>query len=154
MKKTTFVILLIALVPALVFAGSKMSVEVRQVNVKSAPNYLSGTTATLNYATQVEVSGEQDNWYQITSPSGWVPKNTLTKHKIDINADKKMAGGKVSHDEVALAGKGFNPQVEAQYKKDNADLRNGYAQVDTIEKFGATDNEIMAFQKAGKLEAR
>ncbi|MFH1652893.1 MAG: SH3 domain-containing protein [Pseudomonadota bacterium] len=132
-------------------SGGEMNVELRQVVVKSSPNYLGSSVGTLNYGTKVNVIGEQQNWYQISSPAGWVPKSALTKHKVKVSADQKVAATSASHDEVALAGKGFNPQVEAQYKKDNASLKAAYAEVDKIEKFGVSHGTLVQFQKSGKL---
>lgn len=131
-----------------------MSVEVREAVVKSAPNYMSSPVGKLTYGAEVTIKGEEENWYQIESPAGWLPKSSLTKHKVAVNPDQKMAGKNVSHDEVALAGKGFNPQVEAQYKKDNGDLAAAYVSVDHVEDLGATDGELKQFQAAGKLKAR
>lgn len=131
-----------------------MSVQVREVIVKSTPNYMGASSGKLSYGTEVSVIGEQENWYQIDKPAGWLPKSALSKHKVKVNPEQKVAGKSVSHDEVALAGKGFNPQVEAQYKKDNADLRAAYATVDQIEDFTASDAELRQFQTAGKLKTR
>lgn len=133
-------------------ASGTMSVEVRDAIVRTTPNYMGASAGTLHYGAEVNVTGEEGNWYKIASPSGWLPKSAVTSHKIAANPDAKGSGG--SHDEVALAGKGFNPQVEAQYKRDNAALASAYAQVDRIEGFGASEGELRAFQSSGKLSPR
>ena len=167
MKKAILVLAALALVPLTAHAvkgkgggssggGSSgtMSVQVREVIVRSTPNYLGGAAGKLAYGAQVTVAGEEGNWFRITSPSGYVPKSALTSHKVDVNPDQKFSGRGASHDEVALAGKGFNPQVEAQYKKDNASLAAAYVKVDQIEGFGASEAELKKFQAAGKLSPR
>ena len=130
MKRSIIIIvLLLVAIPSLCFAVSRgggggggkknsgeMSVQVRQSAVKSTPNYLGGSVGTVSYGQQVNVVGDEGNWYQIERPSGWVPKSALTKHSVAVNADQKGASAAGKRDEVALAGKGFNPQVEAQYK--------------------------------------
>ncbi|MFH0799277.1 MAG: SH3 domain-containing protein [Pseudomonadota bacterium] len=167
MKKGTF--LAIALIAAAVAAtpafgrgkggggGGKsgtMSVQVREAIVRTTPNYMGGTAGTLSYGAQVNVEGEEGNWYRIASPAGFLPKSALTSHKVAVNPDSKGSGRGASHDEVALAGKGFNPQVEAQYKKSNAEVAAAYAIVDRVEQFGAGEAAVKAFQAAGKLKAR
>lgn len=135
-------------------SSGEMNVEVREAQVKSSPNYLATSAGKVTYGMKVNVIGEQGSWYQINSPAGWLPKTALTKHKVALNPDQKYAATSARHDEVALAGKGFNPQVEEQYKKDNADLARAYTQVDKIEQINISDAELKAFQTAGKLNTR
>lgn len=130
----------------------KVSIQVRETAVKSAPNYLSGSVGTLKYGAQVDVVEEQDNWYKISSPAGWIPANAARKGKVDMNAEQKFSGTGVKHDEAALAGKGFNPQVEAQYKKDNANLAAAYVQVDKVEAIDVPDATVKQFIVSGKLK--
>lgn len=157
-KKIVILVLTLALLPATTWGregggggGGKMNVQVRQVIVRVSPDYLSRRTGSLNYGESVTVVGKDAGWYHIDAPSGWVPKAALSKHKIKINPDQKFAAGTERHDEVALAGKGFNPQVEAQYKKDHPALRAAFADVDRMEKFGVTEAQLKQFRTAGKL---
>lgn len=134
--------------------GGEMNVQVREAGVKSSPNYLAAPAGKVTYGVKVKVIDEQGSWYQIESPAGWIPKTAVTKHKVAVNPDQKYASGGAKHDEVALAGKGFNPQVEEQYKRDNADLAQAYTMVDRIEAINIPDSELKAFQSAGRLKAR
>lgn len=131
-----------------------MNIQVREVIVRATPNYLGAQAGTLNYGNSVKVVGDEGNWYKIDKPAGFIPKSAVTKHKVAANPDEKFAGKGQKHDEVALAGKGFNPQVEAQYKKDNASIAAAYASVDQVENFSATEAELKEFQAAGKLTPR
>lgn len=157
LKKIILLIAIAALIPSLAMAGKTkkntgaMNVQVRDVIVRKAPNYTATSAGRLSYGDQVNVSGEEGNWYRIDSPSGWLPKSALTKGKVKVNPDQKFSGTAAKHDEVALAGKGFNPQIEAAYKKSNKDLAAAFAVVDRIETFGATDGELKSFRMTGKL---
>lgn len=135
-------------------AAGKMNIQVREAVVKTSPNYMATSVGTLTYGMQVNVVGEQGNWYQVDQPAGWLPKSALTKHKVAVNPDAKFSKGTAKHDEVALAGKGFNPDVEAEFKRDNAGLAASFTQVDRVEGFGASDEELRTFQTAGKLKPR
>ena len=157
MKRRYFsagLVLAVLMLSALAFAEGTMSVQLREVQVKSTPNYLGASIGKLGYGQDVQIVSEQGNWYKIATPPGYIPKTAVTKGKIVKDPDQKFAAGSVKHDEVALAGKGFNPQVEAQYKRDNADVAAAFVQVDRIEKLGASDAELRAFQTAGKLKPR
>ena len=156
------VALALAATPALAVKGKgggsgssgEMSVQVRSSTVRATPNYLGGAAGVVTYGQQVTVVGEQGNWVQISNPPGWLPKADVTKHKVAVDPDKKFAGTGGKHDEVALAGKGFNPQVEAQYKKDNPDLARAFADVDRVEAYDVPEAQLRGFQKSGKLTPR
>ncbi|HPW44867.1 MAG TPA: SH3 domain-containing protein [bacterium] len=156
MKRLFFAVIFVvsAIAATQLFAQQKMTVEVREVMVKTSPNYLAQSSGKLSYGTEVNVIGEEGSWIRISSPSGYLPKSSVTKKSIPKNPDQKYAGGSVKHDEVALAGKGFNPQVEAQYKKNNAQMAVAFSSVDKIEKLGSSEAELRAFQSAGKLKPR
>jgi len=151
MRKVVLTVPLLMLLAASARAAS-MNVQVREVDVKSQPNYLSSSVGKLSYGSKVETGEEQGSWAKISEPSGWISKSAITKHSVKIDADKKYAGKNVSHDETALAGKGFNPQVEAEYKKQNPNLAVAFEKVDWMEKIIIPVPELNAFAAAGKLE--
>lgn len=171
MKRTVFIIAALLLIAPIAIAApprgkksasagsqakatGQMNIQVREVVVKTSPDYMAPSAGTLTYGMKVNVIGGQGNWYQVDQPAGWLPKSALTEHKVAVNPDAKFSKGTVKHDEVALAGKGFNPDVEAQFKRDNAGLAATFTQVDRVEGFGASDEELRAFQTAGKLKLR
>lgn len=156
MKKftvATFFLILIS-TSAIVFAEDKMSVEVREAIVRTTPNYLGGAAGKVSYGDEVVVISEEGNWVKITVPSGYLPKSSVTKHKVPKDPGQKYSSGSVKHDEVALAGKGFNPQVEAEYKRNNAGMAAAFVSVDKVERYGASEGELRAFQSAGKLKSK
>jgi hypothetical protein len=137
-----------------IFSRQNMSIHVREAVVRSTPNYMGGASGKVFYGDKVTVLSEDGNWVKIASPSGYLPKSVVTKKSVPKNPDQKYAGGSFKHDEVALAGKGFNPQVEAEHKKGNTSLASAYLQVDRIEGFDVSDAELKAFQTAGELNPR
>lgn len=133
------------------WAAKSLSVQVREVQVKSSPNYLSGTVGTLNYGQPIEIVSDEGNWYQIAQPKGYIPKTATGTAKANVDASKKFAAKGVSNDETALAGKGFNPQVESQFKKDNAALAAAFSQVDRVERMNIPTPTLNQFIASGKL---
>jgi hypothetical protein len=136
---------------ATAMAAKQLSVQVREVQVKASASYLSATVGTLPYGAPVEVAGEEGGWLQISQPKGYIPKNATGTAKAGVDASKNYAAKGVSHDETALAGKGFNPQVESQYKKSNSQLAAAYAQVDKVEAMTVPLPELTQFITAGQL---
>lgn len=160
MAKWFLVLLALLIIPVSAMAGKSsgggssgtMTVQVQNAVVRSTPNYTGGSLGPVSFGTKVTVIGEEGNWYKIDSPSGWLPKSSLTKSKVNLDAAQKFSGdNNVKRDEVALAGKGFNPQVEAEFKRQNRDMAASFVTVDRIETFGATDAELRGFKAAGKL---
>lgn len=126
-------------------------IQVRQLQVKSAPNYLSSTVSTLGYGAEVEVVSEEGNWYRIAAPAGYIPKNAVGRSAGSVDSSQKYAAKGVTHDETALAGKGFNPQVEGQYKQSSQSLAAAYRQVDRVEAIRISDGALRSFITQGKL---
>jgi Bacterial SH3 domain len=152
-NKILFLLIILILLPIAAHAGT-MNVQVRKAIVRTTPNYLGGQAGLLKYGDSVHVVGDQGNWYRITSPAGWLPKSAVTKKKVALNPEQRGKAHGARHDEVALAGKGFNPQVEAQYKRSNAQLAAAYVRVDRVERKTANQAQLRAFQKSGKLTSR
>jgi len=130
-----------------------MSVQVRTAPVKADPSFTARSVGTLKYGTRVDVTVEQDNWAKISSPNGWMHTSALTKRNI-AKVDKKYTGSNASYDEVALAGKGFNPKVESQYKQNNRSLAKAYSEVDRVEAFTVGDGTLRLFAQQGQLSTR
>ena len=162
MRKAVLVIALTALTLALFGAeagagknsgsGQKsLKIQVREIQVKSAPNYLASSVGTLGYGAPVSIEGEDGNWYRIVSPAGFIPKNSTGKSAANVESGQRYAATGVTHDETALAGKGFNPQVEGQYKRSDASLAAAYQTVDRVEAIRVSDGELSSFITQGKL---
>ncbi len=62
------------------------------------------------------------------------------------------AGGAVDERDVANASKGFNPQVESEYRKKNPTAN--FAAVDRMEKLEASDAAVQSFVAAGNIRQR
>lgn len=151
MRKRVFVgMLLLTFIATAAWAGRQMSVQVRTAQVKASPSFTARSAGMVKYGTRVDVMAEQNNWAHIAKPNGWLHMSALTKKKIKP-VSKKYTGSNVSYDEAALAGKGFNPQVEEKFIQSNHNLAAAYRDVDRVEKFTASDAELRQFAKTGKL---
>lgn len=128
------------------------TIQVREVAVKSQPSYLAQTVGSVSFGAEVRIAADEGNWYRIESPAGYIPKNVVGTSKASIESSKRYAASGVSHDETALAGKGFNPQVEGQYKKSSASLAAAYTQVDRIERMKVSDASLNQFITSGQLK--
>ena len=105
---------------------------------------------------EVNVVQQDGEWYRVEyqGKTGWLPRQAFpapqTGSKFPIGSI--LFGGPVREtksDEVALAGKGFTPEVESAYKQKHPEMK--FAQVDQVEANRVDDAQMQAFIKEGGL---
>lgn len=135
--------------------GKKRSIQVRNGKLRSNPTYLSKVVTTLPYTTRVVILEKNGIWNKVqvtdTETQGWIHSSALTKKKLKMSADEEEGSLGVSSDEQALAGKGFNSDVEAEFKTRNKDI--DFTWVDKMETFKVSPEEMQDFLKKGKVES-
>ncbi len=128
-----------------------MSVQVKMAEVRSGPSFMGKVLAKLEYGSRIDTFETKDGWVRVKVPStgvqGWMSQSALTLKKIVMNSGGQTASG-VNTSEVALAGKGFSKEVEAQYK---ADTKIDFTWVDKVETFSNPVEEAVSFLVAGGL---
>ncbi len=135
-------------------AVKRMSVQVRSAPLRATPSFLGKIGASLAYGDRVEVVETKADWMQVKledGRSGWLHASALTEKKVVLKAGAEDVDAAASGKEVALAGKGFNKQVEESYRGKNAQL--DYARVDQMERMNTTAQERESFLKQGGLSA-
>ncbi|MCL1926289.1 MAG: SH3 domain-containing protein [Syntrophorhabdaceae bacterium] len=137
----------------IVSAGTMMSVQVKKGDVRATPAFLGKIVSTLEYGDRVEVLERKDAWMRIgpttKSSSGWIHSSALTDKRITLQAGSKDAQVAASGGELALAGKGFNAEVEAEFKARNRDL--DFSAIDRMQATDIPQERIAAFLKEGGL---
>ncbi|MGD9973942.1 MAG: SH3 domain-containing protein [Desulfatirhabdiaceae bacterium] len=130
-----------------------MSVQVQTGKLRADPSFLAKIIGSVAYGDSVTVNQNQDAWLFVSTQTGqltgWIHSSALTEKKIVLragDADVQKTGGQR---EISLAGKGFNPEVEKEYRKRNPNLDFNW--VDRMEKMVVSDKEIRQFMKEGKL---
>ena len=152
MKRT--MILIFLLVPALSFAGETVKVKVQKTSLFEQPNFLSKTVATLQFGDQLETEEVVKDWAKVKfgQQKGYVHQSALSSTKVDMKTllFSSSSSSGASQDEVALAGKGFTPEVEKNYGKAHPEMN--YALVDEIERFTVDPNSLRTFIQKGGLK--
>ncbi|MEI8121018.1 MAG: SH3 domain-containing protein [bacterium] len=130
-----------------------MSVQVRKADIRETPSFLGKVLTSLAYGEKVTVQSENGAWMQVSSSgqSGWVHNSALTRKNIVMKSGEG-AQTTASSGEMALAGKGFNSDVEAQFKAGHKDI--DFSWVDKMEKIKIPASEIRDFIRAGHLNAQ
>ena len=135
------------------WAAKEMSVQVRDGQLRNRASFLGTVTATVAYGDRVTVSQTQAGWCEVATAAGktgWIHESALTPKKVVLasgTADARVQS--VGSEEVALAGKGFSKEVEAEYKKQNQDV--DYTWVDWMGQQTVSSERLVAFLKQGNL---
>jgi SH3-like domain-containing protein len=144
---------LVAMQAAQAAAPATMSVQVKAGQVRVSPSYLGKVTGDLAYGDQVTILKQQGEWMNVQTKAGqtgWVHQSALSKKKIVLNSGTTTAQTSTSGEELALAGKGFNSDVEAQFKSQNKDI--DFSWIDKMEKIKVDPSEAVTFLKEGGLQ--
>jgi hypothetical protein len=133
---------------AQVARGGTLYAAAKTVPLKSSTWFFAGTKGTLNYGDRVTVLQVNGKWVEVRSvanPSltGWTQSANMSAKQI-VSGNTSTATAQ----ELALAGKGFNQEVENTYKtKGNLN----YADVDKTEAITVSEAELQRFLEEGRL---
>lgn len=152
----TLALLLLAAVA--VFAADPLperSVIVKETQVREKPSFSGKMLGKLVYTDRVQIleMSAGSSWAKVRFAAkkleGWVHVSTLAKDaKPVVKAGQDSVAAGASGSDVALAGKGFNEEVEAEYRK-NAGLN--YTAVDAMEAYAIDPTVLNAFIVQGGL---
>jgi uncharacterized protein YgiM (DUF1202 family) len=128
--------------------GDTLYVNVKSANLKSSTGFFASTTAAVKYAEEVKVLAVNGKWVQVRTggnKTGWIAYSSLTTKRMAPQGGTANASAK----EIALAGKGFSPEVESEYKKSGENVN--YAAVDAMEAVEIPEKDLLAFIEEGRL---
>ena len=94
----------------------------------------------------------QAGWFKVrtsTGIEGWIHSQAVATGKLAVAAMDKSVQMSATADEVALAGKGFNRQVEEEYKNRNKGI--SFIEVDRMIRIKVTPDELRRFLMESKL---
>ena len=135
------------------FAAQMMTVQVRDGQIRSTPCCLGKIVGRVSYGQAVSVIDTRGDWSHVSSSGvkGWVHVSALTTADLGLRSGSGQAPSSVSGQEMALAGKGFNAQVEQKYRQAHG---GDYASVDRMERATVPPERLMAFLKEGGVSPR
>jgi uncharacterized protein YgiM (DUF1202 family) len=139
---------LTGVVSAQLRTGQTVYVTARSLPLKSGTGFFAQTLGTLGYGDSVTVLQLNGRWAQVeyrgqTTITGWTAQTNLTTKRI-------VAGGTstASFREVAMAGKGFNEEVENAYRETSS---ADFDAVDLVETHRVSDEDLRNFIEEGRL---
>lgn len=170
-RPLTIALCVVALGGASALATDEMSVQVKKTQVRNRESYLGKTLYELHYGDRVLVLKKGAAWLKVRpvdmslvklaagaardekSLTGYLNKSALTTKRVVLKADQN-AQLATSSEDVALAGKGFNDEVERSYQAKHPNLAAAFAALDQIEMnptYSPSTEDVSAFRAAGGL---
>jgi hypothetical protein len=118
-------------------------ISVLKASVKESTGFFAGELGTLSLGNEVTLISESGKWSQIRSGElkGWVTTTSLSARRI------VTSGTNATTSEISLAGKGFSPEMEMEYRKTGPD----YSMVDFMETITIPREELLGFITEGAL---
>lgn len=136
------------MVSAQVSKGGTLYVSVKTLTLKSTTGFFASNKGVLNYGDRVTVLQVSGKFVEVRSAdnssiTGWTPSANLSAKQI-VSGNTASVSAK----ETALAGKGFNQEIEDVYKTQG---KLNYADVDRTEALKVSDANLRRFLEEGKL---
>jgi hypothetical protein len=133
--------------------GDTVTVRVLSAKVMKKPKFIGGTAGNVSRGDTLTIKKVKGAWFEVNgAASGWIHKSNVVEGKVELSKKPGgSSGGGASQDEVELAGRGFTPQVEDQYRGDNPEL--DFSHVDAIEKTEVDLVAVESFVNDGQLVA-
>ncbi len=154
MKRLLPAVLTAILVAGVAFAATEtVTVIVKKTSIRRDRQFYAPTLAEGVLGESFTVTSKGNGWVKVSTKAGegWLHESAVSTRKVAASS-QGASGGKVDDRDVANASKGFNPQVESQYRKNNPSAN--YAAVDRMEKLEANDAAVASFVRDGNIQPR
>jgi hypothetical protein len=135
-----------------VLLAETLIVKVQTTSVRKEPKFYSPALATIKAGESVTQISAQAGWFKIRTSrgiEGWIHSSAVRTKSFTLAAIDQSFKTQATAEEVALAGKGFNKQVEEEYKSRNTELN--FAEVDRMLKIIVQPEELRKFLVNGRL---
>lgn len=146
------VAVLLVLLTAAVWVPSQLfSVQVREGKLREKPSFLGKVVATVAYGDRMTQVEEKAGWMKVRggTKEGWIHGSAMTEKKVVLQAGEEDVAKTASGEEVALAGKGFNEEVEGEYRSANPQV--DFTWIDLMETWSVKAEQAVAFLEEGQV---
>ena len=139
------------LLSASIVFGETARIITKENALREQCKFFSPVRSRLQYADIVTVISKEGDWYRASFKGieGCIHKNAIEEKSFNLSGISGSEKRSTTNAEVALAGKGFNPQVESSYKHSHPEMN--FRAVDSIERYTVSDTELLEFITKGGL---
>lgn len=125
--------------------ASTVTVLVQETALRKRAQSYSPSVGTARLGQKFETSGLEGGFYK--TKSGYLHSSAVTARKVRLGSADSVGGG-TSAEEITLAGKGFNAQVEKSYGDKSA---VNFSAVNAMERRTVSEAALFDFLRTGGL---
>jgi hypothetical protein len=150
-RKLVWIIFLGLLLTASVALAATIKVITQEAMIRKDKRFFAPVVARVAYGEVIQELERQGDWLKVSyrGKVGWIHKSAVQEQKFQLSSLATEKAQETSREEVALAGKGFTPEVEKAFREKNPKMR--YDLVDRLQGYKVPESQLQAFIRAGKL---
>jgi hypothetical protein len=150
-RKLAWIIFLGLLLTASVALAATIKVTTQEATIRKDKRFFAPVVARVAYGEVIQELKRQGDWLKVSyrGKEGWIHKSAVQEQKFQLSSLATEKAQETSREEVALAGKGFTPEVEKAFREKNPKMR--YDLVDRLQGYKVPEPQLQAFIRAGKL---
>ncbi len=143
-------IVLISLISTISWAET-VTVITKENAIREFPRFFAPVKAIVKYTDALDVITKEGDWFKVKFKNkiGYIHRTAVEKRTVKASVISLQKKSGTTEDEITLAGKGFNPQVEKAYRNKYPEMK--YDLVDKVEKYDISEKDLISFIKAGGL---
>lgn len=151
MKRKVWIILLGVLMVASAALAATLKVVTQEAMIRKDKRFFAPVVARVAYGEVIQELERQGDWLRVSyrGKEGWIHISAVQEQKFQLSSLSTAKAQETTREEVALAGKGFTPEVEKAFRKKNAKMR--YDLVDHVQAYKIPEPQLQAFILAGNL---
>ena len=148
--KCWLIVVGLVLVASVAMAAS-VKVVTQQAAIRQDKRFFAPVVATVPYGGVMQTLAREGDWLRVQygGAQGWIHVSAVEEQKLELSSLMKAKARETTQDEVALAGKGFTPEVEKAFRAKNPQMK--YDLVDRIETYRVPQEDLQVFVKDGWL---
>jgi hypothetical protein len=143
--------------PGLLLAASiawaaTYQVITQEAFIRKDKRFFAPVVVRVPYGEPLEERERQGDWLRVSykGAEGWLHVSAVQEQKFRLSSLAGERAQESTKEEVALAGKGFTPEVEKAFREKNAQMR--YDLVNQVQSLKLSDAQILEFIRAGNLQ--
>ncbi len=152
MKKQVWIILLGVLLMASVALAATLKVITQEATIRKDKRFFAPVVARVAYGEVIQELERKGDWLRVNyrGKEGWIHISAVQEQKFELSSLSTGRAQETSREEVALAGKGFTPEVEKAFREKNPKMR--YDLVNHVQGYKVAESRLQAFIRAGNLK--
>jgi hypothetical protein len=148
--KLLFIFLSLFFAVSVALAAS-YKVITQEAVIRKDKRFFAPMVSRIPYGELIEELERQGDWLRVSYKGqvGWLHISAVQEQTFRLSSLAGDRAQESTKEEVALAGKGFTPDVEKAFRNQNPNMR--YDLVNQVQNFKISDSQLLEFLRAGNL---